>query len=94
MEDAHNIQKPIEIDKNTFGGSKAAEVLALMLNKHADRKMTKKVSHLWTYYSQGIHNICRDIKDRRFRDRFLQVWYVCCVSSIEQYDWPEKNGMI
>jgi hypothetical protein len=64
-----------KLDKCTFGGSRAAIVLATMLNEMNDEKLSRKVCSLFSQYSQGMRHIEREIKDDHFKYSLLEVWY-------------------
>ena len=82
--------KPVAIEEHTFGGSRAAEVLAAILNEIGDRRMAKRVGSLWGYYSGGIHCIRKGIQNVKFRDRFLSIWYQHCHDVLENTKLPNK----
>jgi len=70
----------MSIHKNTFGGSKAAEVLVDMLNKE-DPRLSKKVCRLFTIYSQTMGAI-DTIEDRKAHGQLMNVWYDHCEKQV------------
>ena len=64
-----------KIDKNTFGGSRAAVVLADMLNDIGNTKLSRKVCSLFSQYSQGMRAINDEVRDPHFKSSLLEVWY-------------------
>lgn len=71
------------LDPCTFGGTPAAIALADMLNKSDDIKLRRKVSSLWTQYSQGAHQIRKGIDDEGFRNKLLSLWTEHCRQIID-----------
>ena len=62
------------LDKNTFGGTPAAETLVKIANEFGDEKISKKISKLFTQYSQGAHGIFWNVKDKKLRAKLLSLW--------------------
>ena len=78
------------LDKNTFGGTKAAEILVAQINEIGDKDIARKVSKLFVQYSQGIHEIRRSIKNEKFRNSFMSLWIKHAHDKLEASDLPDK----
>ena len=80
----------MNLDKNTFGKSKAAEVLIKILNEIGDVRLGRRVAQLFTQFSQGVHAIDDGILECKMRRSLLELW---CSKSKERAlmaDIPEK----
>ena len=64
----------MNIDKNTFGKSKAAEVLTKLLNEVGDEKLSRRVCRLFTMYSQGARAIVNAVEDPHLRHSLASLW--------------------
>jgi len=80
-----------KIDKCTFGGSRAAIVLAQMLNEIDDNKLSRRVCGLFSQYSQGMRQIDYEIQDPHFKYSLLEVWYTAKgIEKAQKTPMPEK----
>jgi hypothetical protein len=91
---AKTIMENEQIDKNTFGGTRAAEVLVAMINEIEDKneasKILRKVSKSYHRYTQGVREICSNIEDRKIRDLLLNLWHENATNLLNSSDIPEK----
>lgn len=78
------------LEKNTFGGTRAAESLVRIINESQDKGWARSVSKLFANYSMGIHEIHRGIKNKGFRDSLISLWNQHASEKIERSDLPDK----
>lgn len=78
------------LDANTFGKSKAAVVLVDLVNAAGDDKLSRRVARFFSQYSQGAHDIAREVKPLGLRRRLLEVWCRVERDKAERAELPVK----
>jgi len=74
------------VNKNTFGNSRAAEVLVLLVQDNKSYKW--KVSRCFHDFSRGILAIS-DVKDVSFRKELYRIWFEKCRNRVLKSTLPE-----
>ena len=73
------LRKMKNIDRNTFGGSKAAENLVDILNEMEDkmeaRKLLWRISKIYCQYTKGVKEITANFESDHWRNSFLRLWF-------------------
>jgi hypothetical protein len=77
------------LDKNTFGDSRAAEVLVDMLNASGDPKLVRRVCRLFTLYSQTMGEL-KVIKSRKVYRCIASLWLERCKTQALNNALPPK----
>ena len=78
------------LDKNTFGATRASEIIVAIINEMGDEKIAKKVSKLFTQYSNGIHEIYSGLKNKKILNVVMAMWKERCESKIGRSGLPDK----
>lgn len=77
------------LDKNTFGDSRAAEVLVDMLNSNGDPKLVKRVCRLFTMYSQTMWEL-KKIENSKVYRQMMNLWFEKCKAQALNNSLPPK----
>lgn len=67
-----------EIDKNTFGGSPAAETLVKMISQMDKKDASKilfRISRRYHQYTKGMKAIRENFIEDEWRNCFARLWY-------------------
>jgi len=78
------------LEKNTFGSTKASEVLVALVNELGDKKVARTVSKLVISQSVGLHNIRRGFVGPGFRDTLMSLWNDFCDNRVQKSNLPDK----
>jgi len=73
----------------TFGSFPAAIILADILNKVDDKRITHKICSLIADYKAAIDEL-KKIDDLGIRKRFLFLWKAISVQKIESLNFPDN----
>ena len=75
----------MNLDKNTFGNSRAAIIITDLLN-NGDPYIAKRVCRLFSIYSQVLNEINRSVKDKKIRNTLMNLWFEKAKSQVQEYD--------
>lgn len=84
--DQYVMDKPL--DKNTYGGSKAAEVLVDLIGDN--KSLKKKVGRMWAEYAFTMNEILGAPMKNKCRRRLIFAYYRDVEKTLDQTELPTK----
>lgn len=64
---------PVNMDRGTFGGTKACHHIVDMLNEHNDHKLAASVVTAFNYYFSGMGEMLK--MDNPHRETMMKMWF-------------------